>query len=145
MNKIIDVSRPVKTRSGEPYCEAKIDPRGRLIMESGEAKLSHQIGRDDVPLMEKVMTGKLLVMALDKVDDKLSPEERRKRFMLSCRIEEAMQGDGRFVMSSDDRKRLEAAADLVTNNHFFLYRIHEALETATPEAARVANGEAAHA
>lgn len=144
LKKTIDVSRPVLTRTGEPYQETKVDSQGRIILESGEARLSYQVGRGDTPVLEDVPIGRLMVAALDRTDEKLSPEERRKRFVLSCRIEDAIKDKTPFVMDPEDRKRLEAAADLVTNSHFFLYRMQEAIENAEPlrEEAAKSNGAA---
>lgn len=140
LKKIIDVCKPVLTRARQVYQEAKTDPSGRVILIDGTTKRLDQIKAADEPLMADVAIGRLLTMALDREDNKISPEERRKRFMLSIRIEDAMIDVAPFEMDPDDRKRIEAAADLITN-HFFLYRIHEALESAESGSARgKANG-----
>src|SRR5262245_9213260 len=108
MKKYIDVNKPVLTRSGEPYRETKVDAKGHIVLESGETKPPYAIERTDVPAMEDVPVGRLLIMALDKTDDKLSPDERRKRFTLSCRIEDAMRDHVPFEMEvPDERKRIE--------------------------------------
>ena len=132
MDKFLDVCKPVMTRRGRPYREAKIDPEGKIVLVDGSSKRQDQLLPTDEIALEDVPVGRLMVLALDKADDKLTAEERRKRFVLSTKIEEALEEELDLKTSSEDRKRIEAAADLITNNHMFLYRIHEALELAAP-------------
>lgn len=132
MDKFVDVCKPVMTRRGRPYREPKIDPDGKVVLVDGSAKRQDQVLPTDEIEFEDVPVGRLMVMALDRADDKLTAEERRKRFVLSTKIEEAIEDQEALKISSEDRKRIEAAADLITTNHMFLYRIHEALELATP-------------
>lgn len=146
IKKTMDVCAPVLTRARQVYREAKTDASGRIVMMDGTAKRADQVTSADDIAMQDVPIGRLLTMALDKSDDKMSAEERRKRFILSARVEDAMIDGTPFEMEPEDRKRIEAAADLITTNHLFLYRIHEALELAEPVAAKKkANGVTDHA
>ena len=129
MDKYVDVCKPVLTRRGKPYREPKMDD-GKFVLTDGTIKRQDQIGPTDELELEDVPVGRLMVLALDRADEKLTPAERRKRFVLSAKIEEAIEDGEALKLSDEERKQIEAAADLITNNHMFLYRIHEALELA---------------
>jgi len=130
MKKTIDVCAPVLTRAGKPYQEARMED-GLIVLKDGKKKRPDQMRPDDELVMENVPLGRLLIMALDTSDDAMTPGERRKRFRLSCEIEDAMQDKELFEFDTEDRKSLESAADLV-KNAFFHTRIYEAIEMAEP-------------
>jgi len=82
---------------------------------------------------ETIPVGKLFCVALDIASQQLTPEERRKRFWLACRIEDHMNGpskDELWEFDLNDRKRIENAAELIWANHLFSTRIYEVLADA---------------
>ena len=128
--KLLNVAEPMRKRDGSLYLEPKVDERGRVVLEDGEARLSHQIRDSDTVALVEVPVGKIMNFALDKASDKLEPVERRKRFGLTLRIQAAMDAGQPMEMDREDEKRIEAAAELITDNHLFLFRVIEAIEQA---------------
>jgi hypothetical protein len=128
--KLLDVTAVVVTRSGAEYKEPRMDAYGRVVTASGEAKRPDQLVTSDELVMDPVAIGKVINSALDRPDDKLTAEERRKRWTLSVRIEDAMRANKPLEFERDDETRITAAADSLTNN-LFVGRIYEALDAAT--------------
>jgi hypothetical protein len=129
--KSLVVHEPIKTRSGEVYYEPKADAYGRVVMLDGSTKRIDQVKASDEWHMDPVPLGRVINSALDRPDDRLTAEERRKRWCLSVRIEEAMGQSKPLELSREDENRIASAADGLTNV-LFLGRIHEALDQATP-------------
>jgi len=129
--KLLDVSTPIKTRKGDVYCEPKVDAYGRIVTQAGEAKRPDQLTASDELVMEPVAIGKIINSALDRPDDKLTADERRKRWILSVKIEGAMQDGKAIEIGSEDDKRIREATDTLTNL-LFVGRTHEALDNAAP-------------
>lgn len=130
-DKLIDVCAPVLTRAGEPLTEPQLNAKRQVELEDGTAKFADQLKAGDNVRYRPITIGAAINMALDAVDDKLSPDERRKRFALSMRVEEALRAKQHLVTSADDRKRIEAAAELI-RDHMVLYRVCEAVDNAEP-------------
>lgn len=128
--KQLDVKQSVHQRNGQLVEEPKLDARGKAVLVKGDSKWLSKLTDDDELQYEALTVGKLLCHALEQPDEKMSPEERRKRFFLSVKIEDALQSGHLFEFEPDDEKRIHAAADLITNNHLFLGRIYEAMEMA---------------
>lgn len=131
MTRILKVGEELHKMDGTLYLEPEIDGRGRVVLETGEAKWAHQTKEADVPRLISISLGKAITHALDQTDDKLTTEERRKRFFLALRVEEALKEKRPLSVDKEDEKRIEEAAALVKNNLLF-GRILEALETAEP-------------
>lgn len=132
--KLLDVSAKIQKKDRMEYLEPKIDERGRVVLMNGEAKFSHHLLETDQPKMIGISIGKAISFALDQNPpeggEKLTAEERRKRFTLACKIESAMQDGKPFEMEVEDERRILAAADLITSNNLLLGRIYEAVEDA---------------
>lgn len=133
--KAINVNNWVVTPSKETYCEAKLDRKGRVLLEEktdegGEIwRFTHQLKREDTPVYVDKRIGDIITFALDKIDDKANGEEIRKRFALSCRVEEAMQNGGLLKVENKDWKCIESTLENI-KNPLFNYRIQEAIDTA---------------
>jgi len=137
VKKIIDVSKPVVTPKGDAYCEPVIDRKGRVKIEelddegNNVFKFQHQLTNKDTPVYEDKRIGDIITFALDKTDDKASTEDIRKRFSLSCRVEEALGKDGQLVVENKDWKIIEGTLENI-KNPLFNYRIQEAIDLAEP-------------
>lgn len=135
VKKVIDVSKPVLTPNGDTYCEPKLDRKGRIMMEELDEegnnvyKFQHQLTNKDTPVYVDKLIGDIITFALDKVDDKANSEDIRKRFALSCRVEDALSKDGKLVVENKDWKLIEGTLDNI-KNPMFNYRIQEAIDTA---------------
>ncbi len=129
MKKLLEVSKLVLTRKGEVYQEFQIDGLGRMTLESGEKKYQHQLEKEDIPCLENRKIGDLINYALDLPEEKLTPKERRARFILATRIQEAMETGKDLVIEKEDETRIEGATEGV-KSAFFLDRILSSLEEA---------------
>lgn len=139
--KALDVCARVLKRDGTPFREPDIDDRGYVITVSGASVPPNGLTSGDPPNMLDRTVGDIINKALDAVSDKLAPEERRKRFTLSCRIEDAMREGEPLAMSPDDETRIKAAAELIVGNHMLLARIEQAVFAAEkPKPLAKANG-----
>ena len=133
--KLLDVCAIVLDRKGQPFCEAEIDNKRLVTVIDGKGKESkkqqHVLTAGDTIKMVERRIGDIIAYALDNVpDEKLTPKQRRERFFLAAKIEDATKRGAPFEMDKDDEKHIDAAADLITNNHMFVARIGEALEAA---------------
>jgi len=140
--RLIDVNAPVLKRDGKVYTEPVMDPRGRVVLEPDESgkekepKFAHQLLAADVPSLEEKRIGQIMNHALDQTDPSISAEEGRKRFLLSCRILQAMDDGVPLEADLKDEQRIAAAGDLLVKANFmFVARITEALEKAPPKGA----------
>jgi len=135
VKKSIDVNKLVITPKGEPYSEPIVDNKGRIKLEELDEndkniyKFPNQLRVTDTPIYENKKIGSIITFALDRLDDKQSGEEIRKRFALSCRVEEAMQKKELLIVENKDWKCIESTLENV-KNPLFNYRIQEAIDTA---------------
>ena len=123
--KELHVNLPVIKRDRTEMREPIVDDRQYVATQSGGYRPPSELTSLDPPQMRVVTIGMAINRALDVVSDKLSAEERRKRFTLSCRIEDAMAAGEPFLMADDDETRIKAALDLITGNHMLLARATE--------------------
>lgn len=135
MKKLLDVNAALINAYGEPYEEPKVE-KDKVLLKSGEWKKISAVTRDDETVTEPVKIGKAIIMSLDLASDKLEAKERVDRFMLSTRVASAMKDEKPLEIDRDDEKRIDAASELITNNHMFIARIREALHLAKPVEAK---------
>jgi len=129
VRKVINVNKLVVTPQGTNYSEPIMDNKGRVKVDEDTYKFPHTLTASDNPIYEDKKIGNIITHALDKMDDKLSGEEIRKRFALSCRVEEAMRNGGQLIVENKDWKCIESTLESI-KNPLFNYRIQEAIDTA---------------
>lgn len=133
--KVLNVNKLVVTPQGTNYSEPIMDNKGRVKLteldDNGNNiyKFSHMLTPKDEPVYEDKKIGNIITHALDKTDDKLTGEDIRKRFALSCRVEDAMSKNESLIMEQKDWKCIENSIENI-KNPLFNYRIQEAVDTA---------------
>jgi len=135
VKKTINVNKLVYTPNGDAYCEPKMDRKGRFMLEELDEnnenvwRFQHQLEKKDTPIYVDKRIGEIITFALDKVDEKASGEDIRRRFTLSCRVEDAMKNGGLLEVENKDWKCIEGTLEAI-KNPLFNYRIQEAIDTA---------------
>lgn len=133
----VDMSAPLLDRKGEQVEEPEINARSQIVLEDGTAKSRKDFNPEvDTLKKRKVCVGHAIITALDTPDEAHTAEERRKVFMLSIKVQEAVDEKKVVTLTEDDIARIKRQADLVKwplLNH----RIYEALEGKTPKAKKV--------
>ncbi len=81
--------------------------------------------------MEPVPVGRVICLGLDAPDEKATPSDLRKRFVLSARVEKAMQERKPLDIEQDERRVIEDTSELVRNG-MFLAAVDECLANAQP-------------
>lgn len=126
----IDVCAHVKTRTGDDFLEPAVRG-GKFVLVDGKEKQQHQITADDEVKMEPVPVGRVICLGLDAPDEKATPSDLRKRFVLSARVEKAMQERKLLDIEQDERRVIEDTSELVRNG-MFLAAVDECLANAQP-------------
>ena len=129
ITKLIDTSKPVYTPNGDVYAEPKVDRTGRITLDNGSTKYNHQLEKSDTPLYVDRRIGDFITFVLDKTDEKATGETLRKRFFLSCRVEQSMRDNKLLEVTNEDIKLVEAALEVV-KHPLISYRVQEALDLA---------------
>lgn len=133
--KLLDVNKFVITPKKEIYCEPITDRKGRVKLEEldDEGKniwrFQHQLEKKDTPIFEDKKIGDIICYILDQIDQKANGEEIRKRFSVSCSVENSMDKNQLLEIETKDLKVIENALEN-TKNPLFNYRIQEAIDTA---------------